>query len=300
MWKSASASPGAWATFLVRPIRRSELMKVPSFSPHPAAGRTRSASSAVSVLVYMSCTTRKSSRASTSRAWRLVDPGVGGVGGDDPEASDLAGGDPLEDLVVGQAALAGDAPLVDGQDLGHRPAVFGVGEVAPPEQAGRVAEEARAHGVALPGDRVGAGARAADVAGHQGEVDDRLGGAGGLVALVHPHGPPERDPLARVDQLGQGLDPSLRQIAGRRRPLQGEGGELGAQLGEARRCGPRRRRRSTQPRSISTRARAVKQDQVGLRGQGRDGGSRPWRSRSCAGRRRRWRAGRGCGRSAPT
>ena len=42
-------------------MRRSELMNVPSFSPQPAAGSTRWARCAVSVVAYMSCTTRKSS-----------------------------------------------------------------------------------------------------------------------------------------------------------------------------------------------------------------------------------------------
>ena len=39
MEKSANASPGAADTRLRIPTRRSELMNVPSFSPHPAAGR---------------------------------------------------------------------------------------------------------------------------------------------------------------------------------------------------------------------------------------------------------------------
>ena len=67
--KSASACPGARATFRIRPMRRSELMKVPSFSPHPAAGSTSSAIRAVSVVAYMSCTTRQSRRPRMSRAW---------------------------------------------------------------------------------------------------------------------------------------------------------------------------------------------------------------------------------------
>ena len=66
--KSASAEPGARRTFRRSPIRRSELMKVPSFSPHPAAGRTMSASRAVSVVAYRSCTTSTSSFRSVSRA----------------------------------------------------------------------------------------------------------------------------------------------------------------------------------------------------------------------------------------
>ena len=39
MLKSASAWPGAFATFFTRPKRRSLLMNVPSFSPQPAAGQ---------------------------------------------------------------------------------------------------------------------------------------------------------------------------------------------------------------------------------------------------------------------
>lgn len=61
MLKSESARPGARETFLTSPMRRSELMKTPSFSPQPAAGRTRSALTALSVEEYMSWTTRKSS-----------------------------------------------------------------------------------------------------------------------------------------------------------------------------------------------------------------------------------------------
>ena len=34
---------GARATFFKRPMRRSELINVPSFSPHPAAGKIRCA-----------------------------------------------------------------------------------------------------------------------------------------------------------------------------------------------------------------------------------------------------------------
>ena len=41
--KGLNASPGARETFLTWPKRRSELMNVPSFSPQPAAGSTRSA-----------------------------------------------------------------------------------------------------------------------------------------------------------------------------------------------------------------------------------------------------------------
>ena len=48
--KSDRAMPGAGRTFLICPIRRSELINVPSFSAQPDAGKKRSASSAVSVV----------------------------------------------------------------------------------------------------------------------------------------------------------------------------------------------------------------------------------------------------------
>ena len=53
----------------------------------------------------MSCTTRKSSCSSSSLNVALVDPGVGGVGGDDPQALDLPVSDAFDDLVVGQLRL---------------------------------------------------------------------------------------------------------------------------------------------------------------------------------------------------
>ena len=81
----------------------------------------------------------------------------------------------------------------------------GVGEVAASEQVRRVREEPRAHRVALAGDRVGPGPRPADVAGHQGQVDRGLSSLDALMALVYPHRPPERDPLAPRDPPG-GVD----------------------------------------------------------------------------------------------
>src|SRR5216117_621492 len=58
--------------------------------------------------------------------------------------------------------------------------------------------------IALSGDAVGAGARPSDVSRHQRQVDDRLGGASGLMALVDAHRPPITHPLAadhEIDQL---------------------------------------------------------------------------------------------------
>ena len=111
--------------------------------------------------------------------------------------------DALDDLVVGPAGFRRDAVLGDAEDAGDLGAVVGVGEVVAAEQVGGVGEEPRPHRVALAGDRVRPGPGPADVAGQQREVDDRLRGADPLVALVHPHRPPERDPLLLVDQCGE-------------------------------------------------------------------------------------------------
>ncbi len=62
------------------------------------------------------------------------------------------------------------------------------------------------------------------MAGHQTEVDDRLGGAHSLVALIDPHGPPDADGFFLVDQFGQVCDLRGRQP---REPLGGFGRELG-------------------------------------------------------------------------
>ena len=123
----------------------------------------------------------------------LVDPRVGRIGGDDPEALDLAGLDSVDDLVVGPAGRGWDAVLGDAKDAADFLAVLGFGKVMPAEQVGGVGEKSAAHGVALPGDGIGPGARFADVASHQAEVDDRLGGADALVRLVDAHGPPKRN-----------------------------------------------------------------------------------------------------------
>ena len=65
--QSGRDSPTGGTTRRTRWTRRSELVKVPSFSANEAAGSTTSASSAVSCR-KMSCTTRKSSRSKASRA----------------------------------------------------------------------------------------------------------------------------------------------------------------------------------------------------------------------------------------
>ena len=133
----------------------------------------------------------------------LVNPRMGGVGGDDPQPLDLPIRDALHDLIVGEAVLRGHAGLVEVENSRHLAAMLRVQEVMSAEQIRRVAEQPRAHRVALAGDGVRAGAGPPDVAGHQREIDDGLRGARSFVALVHAHRPPEGDALALVNRLCQ-------------------------------------------------------------------------------------------------
>ncbi len=71
----------------------------------------------------------------------LVDPGVGRVGGDHPQAADGPGGDALHDLVIRPAGAVGDGGDVHAEGSGHVVAVAGTGEVAAAEQVGGVAEQ---------------------------------------------------------------------------------------------------------------------------------------------------------------
>ncbi len=155
----------------------------------------------------------------------LVDPGMGGVGGDDPEGADLAGVDGVDDLVVGEIRGGGDDGFGDVEDVGDFGAVGGIGEVVAADEAGDVGVEAGAHGVALAGDAVRAGAGSADVARHDGEVDDGLGGAGGFVALVDAHGPPEGDALAAGDGVGEFFERGGTLAGGGGDAVEGEGSE---------------------------------------------------------------------------
>ena len=103
MWKSESAWPGARRTFLIRPIRRSELMNVPSFSPHAGRGQEQVGERGGLGRVVHVLHDQEVEPGRGSRGVALVDPGVGRVGGDDPEAADLALANPVDDLVVGPA-----------------------------------------------------------------------------------------------------------------------------------------------------------------------------------------------------
>jgi len=137
----------------------------------------------------------------------LVDPRVGGIGGDDPEAFDFTTFDAVDNLVISPRRFGGDAVFGNVEDVGDFLAMFGIGEVVAAEEGGGVGKEAAAHGVALAGDGVGAVAGLADVSGEEGEVDDGLGGADALVRLVHAHCPPEGDAFTFLgDFVGEGFD----------------------------------------------------------------------------------------------
>lgn len=137
----------------------------------------------------------------------LIDPGVGRIGGNDPEAFDLASFDSVNDLIIGPARFGGDASFGDFENAGNLGAMIGVGEIVTAEKVGGVGEETGTHRVALTGDGVGAGAGLANVAGHEAKVDDGLGGPDSFVRLVDAHRPPHRDALGGIgDELGKGFN----------------------------------------------------------------------------------------------
>ncbi len=99
--------------------------------------------------------------------------------------------------------------------LRHLGAIGGGFEISSAEEARGVAEEAGAHRIALAGDRVGAGAGPADVAGDQCDIDDGLGGAHRLVPLVDAHRPPEtsRRFRARWCRPARTISPTVRPVS---------------------------------------------------------------------------------------
>ncbi len=235
----------------------------------------------------MSCTTRKSSRPSTSRSVFWLIHEWAGLVAMTHRPLILPGEDAFDDLVVG--------PTVLGRGCGRRrcpgcrrPSArcVGVREVVAAEQVRRVAEQPRAHRVALAGDRVGPGARPADVAGHQGQVDDRLRRAHALVALVDAHRPPERDALALVDRAGprRAASPRRCPVASATRSRR-EVGDVLAELLEAARV--RGDERLVDPALANQEVgQAVEQRQVRLGRERPGAASPPSPFRSCADRRR--------------
>ena len=153
----------------------------------------------------------------------VVGPAVPGVSAQDPQALDLAGIDALNDLVVGDSGLLGDQVGRDPHDIGDALPLGFIGKVAAREQAGRIAEEPGAHGIALACDGVAARARLADISGKEGEVHDGLCRPHSLVALVDAHGPPERNSLAVVDHLDELQDLLLGNARRFAAPVKGKG-----------------------------------------------------------------------------
>src|SRR5438045_5186795 len=94
-----------------------------------------------------------------------------------------------------------------------------VKEIMSAQKVRGVAEKARAHRVALAGDRVCACSGATDLAGHEGQIDEGLGGAGGFMALVDSHRPPKRHPPPPMARFGKSPDFLHPYSAVRRHPL---------------------------------------------------------------------------------
>ena len=133
----------------------------------------------------------------------IVRPTVTRVRAEDPETFDFTGVDSFNDLVVGDRRFLCHKIRIDAYDIRKALSLIFIREVTAAEQAGRVGEETGAHGVALAGDGVAAGAGLSDIACHESEVHDAVRGPYSFVALVDAHGPPERNCLAIMDQVDQ-------------------------------------------------------------------------------------------------
>ena len=139
----------------------------------------------------MSWTTRKSSFLTISLKFALVDPGMRRVGRHDPKAFNLVIGDSFDDLIVGQTVLIGNSIDIDAENARDLRPIFRFQEIVSGQQVGGIRKKPRAHRVTLAGDRIGACSEPPDITGHKREIDDRLSGAGRLVALIDAHRPPE-------------------------------------------------------------------------------------------------------------
>ena len=206
--QSCRASPGSGSA--ARPICtwRLVFVTVPFFSGQAEAGRTTSAYFAVSVR-KMSCTTRCSSLASASRACST-------------SGSDIAGFSPMMYMPL-------ISPRMDRvHDLDHGEAALGV-ERGLPQRLEVLADlgvvdrlvvgvdhrdQAGVRGaldVVLAAERVQAGARPADLAGHQRQRDQAARVVGAVDVLRDAHAPEDDRRLgARVDARdvaqGRGVD----------------------------------------------------------------------------------------------
>src|SRR5699024_7819753 len=129
----------------------------------------------------------------------IIGPAVSRICAQNPQSLDLSGIDALDDLVVGDGRFLCQHLLRHMKHLGDPCPARRVSKVPAAIKYRGIAERAGAHGVTLSCDGVGSGTRFTDVAGHQRQIDDCLGGPHRLIALIDAHGPPEGYPLSAVD-----------------------------------------------------------------------------------------------------
>ncbi len=229
-------------------MRRSVLVKVPSFSRNDAAGSTTSAKAAVSVR-KMSWTTRKSSASSASMTCVGVGVGDDGVLAHDVHRLELAadGGvhhlDERETRLCRELALG--LPVV--ADAIERAALAEL--LVAGQAVGQAREVAGALHVVLPTQRVHAGSRPADVAGEHGEVRERAHLVGARGVLRDAHRVDDRGGIGRAVRDRELADVGQRDAGDFGSPLEVVVGDQCAQRLEALGAlGDERRRRPGPPR----------------------------------------------------
>src|SRR5438309_664913 len=97
----------------------------------------------------------------------MSDPRMRRVGRNNPQPTNLAAVDAVENLIVCPARLRGNGRGIDLENSRDLRAVRGVREIIAAEQRGRVAKKTRSHRIALAGDRVRSGAGTTNISGHQ-------------------------------------------------------------------------------------------------------------------------------------
>ncbi len=168
-------------------------------------------------------------------------PAVGdrgdGVGADDPARLDVAGGHPLEHLDRAASDLGTQGTLGDPPQVLDEGALGLDQDGALTGQAGaHVSHVPPAHGVGLAGEGEGPGARAAESAGGEVQVDQGVGVPGAVRGLIQAHGPAAHpltcltDPLCGLPDVALGDAGDLRDLRGRVVPE--EIGHLLPALGE--------------------------------------------------------------------
>src|SRR5262249_32286516 len=136
-----------------------------------------------------------------------------GIGGNDPQGANLFCQSSLNDVGVSQAA---GGRYATGVDVPKPRNGFPVLRTFKLPVAGKARSEsrlARAHRVALPGDRKGRSTRLPDVSGNKRQIVDRIDRLGALGAVIHSHGPTDEWRL-RVTVEQRGFDQLLRGKAG--------------------------------------------------------------------------------------